>query len=460
MTRLVAGSATDIGLVRTMNQDHMLVAEPLFAVADGMGGHAAGEIASETALDALLGAIGADPPEGGWTATGIADAVRAANRAVWDEAQANPDFRGMGTTLTALALVRDGDTERLAIANVGDSRAYRLRDGHLEQLTVDHNLVSELVAEGQLRPDEAETHPQRHVLTRALGVYPDVEVDVLLTDPGAGDRFLLCSDGLSREVPDPQIESVLRRLSSPRDAASELVSLARLHGGSDNITVVVVDVGEADADQSPVRGDRAVPGPGGPAPVAPGYPGATPTSSGPAGEGAALSVALEQRSVAPLESPPPAGPIPTGIGRREQRELERAALGPRNRVVTIRVALWIAALLAVLAAAYGGSYWYEHSSYFVGLRGDRVTIFHGRPGGLLWWRPATTEVTTLRTASIESIYLTDLRSGVVEPSLAASRAYVRNLRRQGQTVGLGPTTTTGTALRARRKGPHRAGLIL
>ena len=191
MTRLVAGSATDIGLVRTMNQDHMLVAEPLFAVADGMGGHAAGEIASETALDALLGAIGADPPEGGWTATGIADAVRAANRAVWDEAQANPDFRGMGTTLTALALVRDGDTERLAIANVGDSRAYRLRDGHLEQLTVDHNLVSELVAEGQLRPDEAETHPQRHVLTRALGVYPDVEVDVLLTDPGAGDRFLL-----------------------------------------------------------------------------------------------------------------------------------------------------------------------------------------------------------------------------------------------------------------------------
>jgi serine/threonine protein phosphatase PrpC len=445
MTRLVAGSATDIGLVRTKNQDHLLLAEPLFAVADGMGGHAAGEIASETALDALLGAIGAEPPEGGWTASGIADAVRAANRAVWDEAQANPDFRGMGTTLTALALIRDGDAERFAVANVGDSRVYRLRKGRMEQLTVDHNLVSELVAEGQIGPEEAETHPQRHVLTRALGVYPEVEVDVLITEPGVGDRFLLCSDGLSREVPDPQIESVLRRLASPLDAASELVALARLHGGSDNITVVVVDVDDTDTNQSATAEDAVDPGPAGTAPVPSSSPRTATTSTDICSESALQTVDLERRAVPPpKDRSATTGPLRTGTERRERGGLRREDLGPRNRAFTFRVALWLAALLAVLAAAYAGSYWYEHSSYYVGLRGDRVTIFHGRPGGLLWWRPETTEVTTLRTTNIEDVYLADLRSGVVEPSLSESRAYVRNLRRRAQSAGIDSTTATSS----------------
>lgn len=441
MTRLLAGSATDVGLVRRMNQDHMLVAEPLFAVADGMGGHAAGEVASETALDALLGAVGAEPSEGGWTANGIAEAVRAANRAVWDEAQANPDFRGMGTTLTALALIRDGGTERLAVANVGDSRTYRLREGHLEQLTVDHNLVSELVAEGQIRPDEAETHPQRHVLTRVLGVYPDVEVDVLLTDPAIGDRFLLCSDGLPREVPDPQIESVLRRLASPVDAARELVAAARLHGGSDNVTVVVVDVAD-DSDGRETPEDPGAPGAGGvPAPTEARVGGTPSPADG------SDHVAPSPEPICAPGSPAEAGTATTGppapTSRRERLRAERAAMGPRNRIVTFRVALWLVALLAVLAAAYGGSYWYEHSSYYVGLRGEQVAIYHGRPGGLLWWKPQTTEVTTLQTGDVEKVYLADLRSGVVEPSLSASRAYVRNLRRQGRNAGLGSTTGAG-----------------
>ena len=450
MTRLVAGSATDVGLVRRMNQDHLLVAEPLFAVADGMGGHAAGEIASETALEALLGAIGVDQSERAWTPDDVADAVRAANRAVWDEAQANPDFKGMGTTLTALALVRDGGADRLAVANVGDSRTYRLREGRLEQLTVDHNLVSELVAEGQIGADEAKTHPQRHVLTRALGVYPEVEVDVLLADPHVGDRFILCSDGLSQEVPDSQIESVVRRLISPNDVAHELVSLARLHGGSDNITVVVVDVSEdgpgaaretpteaeatlatarVNGRTSAVAEQRVAPGP-----------------DGPAGSGApALSVGGRSSS-SPADGPATTSP---GVRRGRPRHASRSVLGPRNRLITLRVALWMAALMAVLAAAYGGADYYEHSSYFVGLRGNDVAIYRGRPGGLLWWRPDTKEVTTLRTDDIEAIYRPDLRSGVAEPSLAASRAYVRNLQQRSLEAGLTPATGATTWLRDR-----------
>jgi serine/threonine protein phosphatase PrpC len=150
MTALRIGSATDVGLVRANNQDRLLVAEPLFAVADGMGGHAAGEVASATAVDALEGAFTELTPEG------LQAAARAANRAVWDHAQTDPELRGMGTTLVALALVGPPGAEELAVANVGDSRLYLLSQGDLVQVTSDHSLVAELVAEGQIEPEEAE----------------------------------------------------------------------------------------------------------------------------------------------------------------------------------------------------------------------------------------------------------------------------------------------------------------
>jgi serine/threonine protein phosphatase PrpC len=245
VTRLRAGAATDVGLVRANNQDQLLVDDPVFAVADGMGGHAAGEVASRTAVDALQIAFHDDDGSDGTGPEAVAEAVRAANRAVWEQAQAHAELRGMGTTLTAIALVpftpahgaapgRDG----LAVANVGDSRTYRLRHGQLEQLTVDHSYVAELVAEGRIDAAEAEFHPQRHVLTRALGVAPDVDVDLMTVDAEPDDRYLLCSDGLSREVTDAQIASVLRRLVDPGDAARELVAEAKRRGGNDNITVV------------------------------------------------------------------------------------------------------------------------------------------------------------------------------------------------------------------------------
>src|SRR5947209_7449102 len=236
MTELRAGGATDTGLVRDHNEDNYLTDEGLFAVADGVGGHKAGEVASQTAVDTLQREF-REP-----TTDGLIDAVKTANRTVWDLAESNPDQRCMGTTLTAVALVNEDGEERLAVVNVGDSRAYLLQQGELEQLTEDHSLVEQLVREGQLTPEEAQVHPQRSIITRALGLDPDVEVDSWELTPYKGDRLLLCSDGLTNEVSDDEIASTLRSVGDPEEAARQLVNEAREHGGSDNITCVVVDV--------------------------------------------------------------------------------------------------------------------------------------------------------------------------------------------------------------------------
>src|SRR3954447_26150604 len=240
MTELRAGGATDVGLVRAHNEDRYLADERLFAGADGVGGHKAGEVASQTAVETLHREF-TEP-----TTDVLIDAVKLANRTVWSLAETNRDQRGMGTTLTAIALVDDGDDERLAIVNVGDSRAYLLQQGELEQLTEDHSLVEQLVREGQLTPEEAQVHPQRSIITRALGLDPEVEVDSWELTPYKGDRLLLCSDGLTNEVSDEEIASTLRTVSDPEEAAQQLVHEAREHGGSDNITCVVQEVLEDD----------------------------------------------------------------------------------------------------------------------------------------------------------------------------------------------------------------------
>src|SRR5438874_777554 len=240
MTELRAGGATDVGLVRAHNEDRFLADEGLFAVADGVGGHKAGEVASQTAVETLQREF-TEP-----TTDALIDAVKTANRTVWNLAETNSDQRGMGTTLTALALVDDGGEDRLAIVNVGDSRAYLLQQGELEQLTEDHSLVEQLVREGQLTPEEAQVHPQRSIITRALGLDPDVEVDSWELTPYKGDRLLLCSDGLTNEVSDDEIASTLRTVSDPEEAARQLVQEARDHGGSDNIACVVVGVVDDD----------------------------------------------------------------------------------------------------------------------------------------------------------------------------------------------------------------------
>ncbi len=252
MTVLRSGSASDVGRVRTVNQDLSLERDNLYAVADGMGGHVGGEVAARVAVETLDQAFEREP-----TVEGLRGAFSEANAAVWHESQVNEDLRGMGTTLTAVALV--GGTEGhdvLALANVGDSRAYIFADGEMSQVTDDHSLAEERMRQGEMTEAEAAVHPQRHILTRALGVADHVDADMWQLELRTGDRLVLCSDGLTNEVDSDEMAGILGEVDDPAEAAERLVEAANGHGGADNITVVIVDVqiGEdADAAWSRVR---------------------------------------------------------------------------------------------------------------------------------------------------------------------------------------------------------------
>jgi len=232
MLRIVEEAArTDTGRQRHANEDSYHARSPVYVVADGMGGAQAGEVASRIAADAFDEDIGDGNPE-----EQLADRAREANRRIFDLARADASHSGMGTTLTGALLSKD----EVTIVHVGDSRAYLFRDGELRQLTRDHSLVEELRRRGQLTPEEAEEHPQRSVITRALGPEPDVELDVHTHQARSGDVYLLCSDGLS-EVLEP--EHIAALLSAPaEDACRALVDAAYLAGSRDNISAIVVRV--------------------------------------------------------------------------------------------------------------------------------------------------------------------------------------------------------------------------
>lgn len=244
--RFDAAADTRVGRVRAHNEDDSLVTTSLLAVADGMGGHAAGEVASAMAVDILADADELD------TIESIVAAVGSANARIRDAALADPDKRGMGTTLCLVAVVEDGRSEMVTVINVGDSRVYLLSDGVLHQLTEDHSLVETLVRQGRITPEEATTHPQRNVLTRAMGVDDEVSMDVWLLDPRPGDRLLLCSDGLFNELDDAVIQRLLSESPGPADAAVALTAAADDAGGRDNITVVVADTRGAAGSPEPL----------------------------------------------------------------------------------------------------------------------------------------------------------------------------------------------------------------
>lgn len=227
------GSRTDIGCLRDHNEDSLVVTPPLFAVADGMGGHAAGEVASEIAVR-VLSELAPEHPDG----EALGRAIEEANRAVIQAAREGRGRQGMGTTMTAAML----EGERLVIAQVGDSRAYLLHQGKLQQLTRDHSLMADMIEAGQLTPEEARTHPQRSVITRALGSDAHLHPDIYEINVETGDRLLICSDGLSGMIFDDQIENTLRRVQNPQRCASQLVNEAIAAGGHDNVTVIVADV--------------------------------------------------------------------------------------------------------------------------------------------------------------------------------------------------------------------------
>lgn len=227
------GSRTDVGCLRDHNEDSLAVEPPLYVVCDGMGGHAAGEVASEIAVKVVCDRAPSTPD-----AEALGHAVEEANLAVIKAAREGAGRAGMGCTCTAAILEKD----RLVIAQVGDSRAYLVHQGSMQQITRDHSLVADLVEAGQITPAEARVHPQRSVITRALGSDPRTEPDLFEITVEAGDRLLLCSDGLSTMLEDNEIEKILNRTADPQTCANELVDAANDLGGYDNITVIVVDV--------------------------------------------------------------------------------------------------------------------------------------------------------------------------------------------------------------------------
>jgi len=233
MPYLHCAGRTDIGLVREENQDAIVTAKELVAVADGLGGHAGGAVASSLATGLLSASFT------GHSLDELAAAVRAANWVVWQRAAGSPELEGMGTTLCAAGLVGDG---ALALVNVGDSRAYLAHEGSVRRLTEDHTVAAELVRDGKLTQAEAGGHPQRHILTRALGMGPGLQIDAFCRPVAPGDLLLLCSDGLFNLVPDDEIGSQLLSGRTPRETVDALVELALARGGDDNVSVVVGEV--------------------------------------------------------------------------------------------------------------------------------------------------------------------------------------------------------------------------
>jgi serine/threonine protein phosphatase PrpC len=368
--RLVFGAATDVGRVREGNEDGYLIDEAmgLVALADGMGGHLGGEVASATALEALRAGVTSGNP--------LRESIEEANRAVYAKSLTDASLHGMGTTLTAGTLVTGGT---LLIGHVGDSRAYLFRDGTLRRLTTDHSHVEELVRDGKITEDEAAVHPMRSVITRALGIDETVDVDVYPVELAPGDLVVLCSDGLTDMVHEDAIAAELRRESDATRAATRLVDTANRAGGVDNITVVVIAV----TDEEPARDDA-------PPPVL-------------------VAVAAEAALPEPETAPKQAG-----------KERHHRKWG--------RIALWVIPIVIVLGIAVAAVGWYARKDYFVALDHGRVTVFKGVPGGVLVWDPTVERATTLRAGDLRPAELSSVSDEPTFSSIDDANAYVARLR--------------------------------
>lgn len=244
MPDVAVGACTDVGHVRTLNEDAFLNGERVWVVADGMGGHAAGDVASRLAIESLRELDGT----GELKPARVNAAVARANAAVVAHGSQHPEARGMGTTVTGLAEVIVGGVPHWAVFNVGDSRVYRYAGGALQRATVDHSEVEELLAEGLIDAEQARIHPARHIITRSVGMRPAPSVDLWVLPQTPGERFLLCSDGLTSELDDDEIADVLAAHPNPAHAAAALVGAVLATEARDNVTVLVVDVRGAGDD--------------------------------------------------------------------------------------------------------------------------------------------------------------------------------------------------------------------
>ena len=381
--KLKWGATTDVGMVRQQNEDSYLAEENLYVVADGMGGHNAGEVASALAVTTLKAGArtGIDSVER------FRELVQQANTAIYTASLDDSTQSGMGTTLTALSIVA-GEEPRVLVANVGDARTYLWRNGALTRLSVDHSYVQELVNEGIITPEEARVHPRRNIVTRALGIDRSVVVDVFSHLVRTGDRIVLCSDGLVDEVSDADIAVVLGQHSDPQDTAEALVMVANTAGGRDNTTVIVVDV--LDDISEPV--------------ILP-----TPDNTTP------------MEALAPMQ------------------------LAPAKKSKVGMVLFW-SALVAIVFSAITVIGVYGRSGYFIGFdSNDQVAIYRGRVGGILWFQPTIETQTSMSGEELPEDILRDVALNREFSSSSQASKYLALIRIA--IIDATTTTSTTTTVR-------------
>jgi protein phosphatase len=383
LTRWRYAAATDIGLVRQTNQDALFADDRLAIIADGMGGHAAGEVAAAMSINLVREGFRESQ-----SVEGLVEAIQGANAAVLDNARDNPEHFGMGTTIIAIGLTYDlEDMVVPTLVHVGDSRAYQLRDGALRQLSEDHSVAEEWVRMGRLTPEEAAVHPRRHQLTRGVGVEDTIAIDVTSINAVAGDRLLLCSDGLSNELDG---DTLARLASAPNGlemAVESLVSAAKVAGGRDNISVILIEFDEVNVSAAPIHRTMST-------------------------------------------APPP---VVTNA---------RPAVARRRRHLTWRMLASALILLGVIGGGVAVIHWYAYSTYYLASDGTTIVVYQGQPSGVLWYRPMMVADTGLPVTRLRPADQRALAATIAEPSLSAAKSYAKYLNKAWHLSRTPPTTTT------------------
>lgn len=379
MITITFGAASDTGKLRDANEDSFLVGEHLLAVADGMGGHNAGEVASAMAIQ-LLSQAATEKIESPESFTELVSTI---NDAIFTAATGTTEQRGMGTTLTAIAVTGTASTdEHVVVVNVGDSRTYIMREGDLRQVTVDHSYVQELVSEGIISANDARTHPRRNIVTRALGIDSRVIADSWTLPIVNGDRYLLCSDGLVDEISDEEILAILMQNSDPQRAAERLIAAANDRGGRDNVTVIVVDVGLS---------EESVP---------------TPT-------------------IAPLISDLAAATLAAATIEVRDSETKSTATHKMSKLMIPLIAIVAISLALVVGTQIA------QRGYFVGFSDPtpeaHVVIYKGVPQHFLWYGPTTASTSNISRRRLLAALVREIENHPRFNSLDDARSYVNEL---------------------------------
>ncbi|CAB4871836.1 unannotated protein [freshwater metagenome] len=377
MTTWRSAYNTNVGLVREANEDAVVVTDQVVIVADGMGGHAAGEVASELAVSIFARVIKENR-----SLAGLNTALHAVNEAILHDAVAHPERAGMGTTLTAVVPVAYEDGSALAWVNIGDSRLYQLRDGVIRQVTEDHSVAEEWVREGRISKEEAAVHPRRHQLTRVLGMEEALDGDTGVLSVRVGDRLLLCSDGLTNEVSDTELVELASAPITLDDAVASLVARACANGGHDNITVALLEVESVSVD----------------------VPQIAVTPSG------VMAIPARQSTTARSSET---------VMRRRRRTLPRW--------ITWRTGIFTSALAGLVAAVFVILGWFASASYYLGDNQGLIAVYQGQPNGFLWFHPKEVFVTSFKSAELRPGDARELKKNIAESSLSAAIRHADNM---------------------------------